>query len=47
METLAEFIKRNDHQAIYIIKESALAMGYTQQQWAEACATYYTSSFNP
>lgn len=42
-ETLAQFIKRNEHQALSIIKESAAAMGYNQAQWQAAMRDYWTS----
>lgn len=43
METLAEFLRRNEHQALSILKESALAMGFTYAQWGRAMREYYNA----
>ena len=41
METLAEFLRRNEHQALSILKESARTMGFTPAQWKYALEEYY------
>lgn len=42
-ESLAQFIKRCEHQPLSIIKDSAAAMGFNQQQWRAAMSEYWLS----
>ena len=41
MESLQKFIKRNEHQALSILREAALAMGFTAYDWSWALQEYY------
>lgn len=40
-ETLTDFLRRNEHQSLAILKETALGKGYTMAEWAFAVAKYY------
>lgn len=42
-ESLGAWLKRNQHQSLAILKESAQAMGFTKTQWSMALAEYYAT----